>query len=479
MRSKVWAAVLIPLVVGAGAYLWADAADLVPGIVTSSPEPSPQPALITAPPFAAASPSAGPVAGFDEAAPVPLPDAVQALAAALRADGRTGTSTNVSVVDYLTGEVLADLGAADGQVPASTTKLLTGAAALEQLGPDYTFHTAATWRADTSRLTLVAGGDLMLTAGHGHGGSEVDSTGVPVANGWAGLGDLASQVAAAVPPSSLTGPITVAVDTTDFPGPAYPEEWPEYALTMGYAGNVSGIAVNVGRPADIAGGDYARRDADQALRALADFGVALKALGYDVELEGHAASPAGSMEVAAVESAPLSTVLTHSLRYSDNAVAEQTWRVAALEAGRRAVPEDAAAVTRATLLQMGVDTTALELYDGAGYSSRNRIAPATLTGLLVQARTRDNTAALETYMPLAGLQGTVNTRYRGTPVAGFMVGKTGSLTGVTSLAGIITTADGRQLAFATLLDGMPAGQPRPQAAIDEFLVALAGCGCGP
>jgi len=475
----VWAAVLIPVVVGAGVYLWADAADRVPGIVTSSPEPSPQPALITAEPFAAAQPSPGPVAGFDAGAPVPSPDAVQALALALRADKRTGTSTNVSVVDYLTGEVLADLGAQDGQVPASTTKLLTAVAALEQLGPAYTFHTSVTWRADTSRLTLVAGGDLMLTAGQGHGGSKLDSMGGPVANGWAGLRDLADQVAEAVPPSSLTGPIFIAVDTTNFPGPAYPAEWPAYALSMGYAGNVSGIAVNVGRPAKVTGGDYAKRDADQALRALKDFGAALERLGYEVSVVGHAASPAGIQDVAAVESAPLSAVVTHYLRYSDNAVAEQTWRVAALEAGRRAVPEEAAQVTLATLLQMGVDTTGLELYDGAGYSSRNRISPATLTSSLVESRTRDNTAALESYLPLAGLQGTVNARYRGTPVAGFMVGKTGSLTGVTSIAGIITTADGRQLAYATLLDGMPAGQPRPQAAIDDFLVALAGCGCGP
>ena len=54
----------------------------------------------------------------------------------------------------------------------------------------------------------------------------------------------------------------------------------------------------------------------------------------------------------------------------------------------------------------------------------------------------------------------------------------GSLTGVTALTGVVTTADGRQLAFATLLDGMAYGQTRPQAAIDEFVDALAECGCG-
>lgn len=476
MRGKVLAAVLIPAVTVAAVvgYAWADAADKVPGIITSSPEPSPQPPLITAEPVTVAQPSPGPVSDLSPDAPVPSAIQIQALAQDLRDDPRTGASTNVSVVDYLTGEVLADLDAGDAQVPASSTKLLTAIAALEFLGPEYTFHTTVTWSPTSDRLTLVAGGDLMLTAGHGHQGARLDSTGDPVALGWAGLADLADQIAGAVP----AGPVTLAVDTTSFPGPAFPADWPAYALSMGYAGKVSGVAVNVGRPASASGGDYARRDADQALRAANDLATALRERGFTVKVVGHAPSPDGIEDVAAVESAPLSAVVTHYLRYSDNAVAEQTWRVVALESGRRAVPADAAEVTLGTLAQMGVPTDGLVLYDGAGYSSRNRISPATMTSALLEARTRDNTTQLVTYMPLSGLQGTVSKRFQGTPAAGFMVAKTGSLTGVTALAGIVTTADGRQLAFATLLDGMPQGQARPMAAIDEFVNALAGCGCG-
>ena len=77
MRGKVWAAVLVPAVVVAGVagYAVADAADLVPGLITAQPLPTPQPPLITASPVAAAAPSPGPVLALSASAPLPKPDA--------------------------------------------------------------------------------------------------------------------------------------------------------------------------------------------------------------------------------------------------------------------------------------------------------------------------------------------------------------------------------------------------------------------
>ncbi|MCR6711836.1 MAG: D-alanyl-D-alanine carboxypeptidase/D-alanyl-D-alanine-endopeptidase [Demequina sp.] len=473
MRGKVVAAVLVPslLVAGAGAYAWADARDLVPGVLTSSPLPSPQPPLITASPLAVASPSPGPVGSFSASAPVPSPDAVAALAAALRADKRTGASTNVYVADYTTGDVVASLDGSETQVPASTTKLLTAVAALEELGPDFTFDTTVV--RSGSVLTLVAGGDLMLTAGHGHGGTKVDAEGEPQANGWAGIADLGDQIEAAVP----VGPVTIAVDTSDFPGPSYPAAWPQYAFSSGYAGRVEGIAINIGKKSGVPASAYGVRDKEPALRALEALGADLKKRGFKVTIEGKASAPSGTEEVARVHGAPLSAVVSEFLRYSDNTVAEQTARVLALHAGLEATPQNAAAVTAKTLARMGVDITGMVLHDGAGFSDQNRVAPATLVGALVAARTAPNAAGLLTYLPLGGLEGTVAARFEDAPAAGFLRAKTGSLTGVTALTGVVVTADGRQLAFATLLDGMGYGQAKPMAAVDEFVNALAQCGC--
>lgn len=473
MRGRVVAAVLVPsvLLVGVGSYAFADARDLVPGIITSSPLPSPQPPLITASPLAVASPSPGPVDGLSSSAPVPSPDAVAALAAALRADKRTGTSTNVYVADYTTGEVLASLDGEDPQVPASTTKLLTAVAALEALGPAFTFDTSVV--RSGSALTLVAGGDLMLASGHGHGGSVYDAEGEVEANGWAGIADLGDQIEAAVP----VGAVSIAVDTSDFPGPSYPAAWPSYPLTMGYAGRVEGIAINIGKKDGVPASEYGARDKEPALRALKLLAADLNSRGYSVTVDGKGTAASGSEEVARVHSAPLSAVVTELLRYSDNTVAEQTARVLALQAGLAATPANAAAETKKVLAGMGVSVEGLALYDGAGFSAKNQVAPLTLVGALVASRAAANTAGLLTYLPLGGLEGTVNARFAATPSAGFLRAKTGSLTGVTALTGVVVTADGRQLAFATLLDGMPYGQKKPMAAIDEFVNALAQCGC--
>ena len=476
MRGKVWAAVLVPAlaVAGIGAYAFADASGRVPGPLTNSPLPTPQPPLITASPLAVATPSPGPVGVFADTAPIPSPETVSAFAAALRADKRTGKSTNVYVADYTTGNVIASLDGSNPQVPASSAKLLTAVAALESLGPDYTFDTTVDWDAGAARLTLVAGGDLMLASGHGNFGTVVDAEGEQQANGWAGVADLGDQIAAAVP----VGAVSIAVDTSDFPGPSYPAAWPAYALTQGYAGRVEGIAINVGKKDGVDVGTYGPRDKEPALRALTVLAADLTARGYTVTVAGKVTAASGAVTVATVESAPLSAVVTEFLRYSDNTVAEQTARVLALEAGKAATPANAAAETASTLAAMGVDTAGLVLYDGAGFSNANQVAPATLVGALVQARTHERTADLLTYLPLGGLEGTVDARFAGTVAAGFLRAKTGSLTGVTALAGVVTTADGRQVAFATLLDGMRYGQAKPIAAVDDFVNALAGCGCG-
>lgn len=473
MRGKVVAWVTVStLIVGAAGYAAADAADLVPGILTSEPLPSPQPPLLTASPITVAEPSSGPVGLVSGDAPVPSPDAVQALAEQLRADSRTGKSTNVLVVDYLTGQVLASVDGDDPQVPASTTKLLTAVAALQALGPDYRFTTRVVQSGST--LTLVAGGDLMLRAGKGHGGAELDADGRVLPNGFAGMADLGEQIEAAVP----VGPITLAVDTTDFPGPSYPASWPAYALSMGYAGRVEGIAINIGKKNGVDVGEYGARDKEPAVRALDTLAKDLTKRGYEVTVVGKRAAASGSEEVASVVSAPLWAVVTEFLRYSDNTVTEQVARVLGLEKHGAATPENAARATREVLEEMGVSVDGLVLYDGAGYSDRNQISPRTLVDSMVRSAEFDNTNDLLTYLPLGGLEGTVGKRFAGAPAAGYLRAKTGSLTGVTTLAGVVTTADGRLLAFATLLDGMPPGQPRPMAAVNDFVNGLAECGCG-
>ena len=472
LRNKVLVGTGVGIAAAAGlafAYLYADAQDLVPGWITAAPVEVPQAPFITASPVAP-TPTPFPVEGLDTDAPRPDAARLQALAETLRADPRTGESTNVSVIDWLDGTEYVKLDARDPQVPASTTKLLTAVAAVSVLGPDFQLPTTVTWDAGRSVLTLVAGGDEMLAAGYGHGGQV--ETGEDPVNGWAGIEELADQVVAAVGDDAT---VSLAVDDALFEGPAWPDVWPQYALDNGYAAPVTGLAVDVGRLTD---DHYAQRAGDPSLAAGETLAAALEARGVVVEGEvTRASSPADAQAVGEVLSAPLSEISRLLLAESDNTVAEAVARVLALETGKAGTREAGARAVQDAVAALGANVTGLKLLDGAGYAEDNQIAPITLTTALAKARTTPELVGLIDWLPLAGLEGTVESRYAETETAGFWRAKTGSLTGVTAIAGVLTTADGRELAVAILADGMPYGQANPMAAFDEFLGALAQCGC--
>lgn len=484
MRGRVIAGILAPIVVlgGAGGYLVADAADIVPGWVTTSPEPVPPAPFLTAvhvQPAAAPGTLIAPL--FDSSAPLPDAAQIQALAQALRDDPRTGTSTNVSVIDLITGETLADLDGRDGQVPASTTKLLTAIGVVSTLGPEHRLVTVARYDAARGEVAIVAGGDMMLAADAGIGalGSPAERQGDPRTDaqrsiGYAGLGDLADQVVSALAQSGVTS-VTVVADTSAFPGPAYPIEWPAYALQQGYAAPVTGLAVNIGKKTN---DEYAQRWRDPAANAADEFAARLTERGITATRGEERSNSAGD-EVGHVESAPLADVVAYMLHESDNTIAEVLSRVLAIETGRPATPTASMEALDDSLATLGIDLAGLELYDGAGFSERNRIPPTVLTHALKAAAEARPTHDLLGWLAEAGLTGTVSNRFVSSPGAGVVRVKTGSLTGVTSLAGVVITADGRPLAFAVIADGMPYGQERPRTAIDEFADALAQCGCKP
>jgi D-alanyl-D-alanine carboxypeptidase/D-alanyl-D-alanine-endopeptidase (penicillin-binding protein 4) len=123
------------------------------------------------------------------------------------------------------------------------------------------------------------------------------------------------------------------------------------------------------------------------------------------------------------------------------------------------------------------------LVDGSGLSRRDRIAPAVLAAVL-RATVSTSQPALHGLipgLPVSGYDGTLGDRYREGPptaAAGVVRAKTGSLTHVTSLAGMVTDTDGRLLVFAFLADRVPAGGIRSaEAALDVATTALGRCGC--
>ncbi len=462
--ARVSGAVVLTLVLGAAGYAAADAYDVVPGLVTLAPEPAP-PAPFPTVPGAVAAPDVDPlVPPLDPGAPLPPADAVTALAQALVADPRMGASTGVVVQDVLTGEVLADLGGATPHVPASTAKLLTGLAAVTALGPDRTLPTTVV-QPEPGRVVLVGGGDMMLGAG----------AGVPDAvSGRAGLVDLAAQTARALRLAGVEQ-VELGLDDTLFSGPLLHPDWKPSDVAAGFVAPVAALAVDVAKMRE---GEYPPRYPDPALQAAETFAAALAEQGIAVSgRPTRVEAPDGALEVGRVESAPVREIVRYAVQVSDNAITEVLGRLVAVEHGLPGSFQGATAAVLAELRQQGLATEGAVLADCSGLSTGSALPAALLVGLVASAADPANPQLLPVLLdlPISGWQGTLSDRFEDGPAEGLVRAKTGSLPGVTSLAGTLLTSGGRLLAFAVLADATPpGGQPGPRAAIDAFVQQVTG-----
>nr|WP_145487985.1 MULTISPECIES: D-alanyl-D-alanine carboxypeptidase/D-alanyl-D-alanine-endopeptidase [Streptomyces] len=426
-------------------------ADHGPGAAAGGPRPAPSAPAVLAGLGAAAGPvdtRRAPAAGGTALADVLGP----LLGSAALGDGHTAV-----VVDAATGKRLYGVQPDKGLTPASTTKLATAAAALNALGPDHRFTTRAALLGGT-RLVLVGGGDPTLTA-HARAG------------GWASLRTLATRTAAALRERGIHK-IALSYDTTLYAGPAL--------HPIGVNDNlapVSALVADEGRTDDSASGPV-RRVADPALDATRKFAGFLKAAGVDVTGPAPVKGAAHAETVASVSSPPLSTLVERMLTNSDNDIAEALARQTALASGQPGSFAGGAKAIAGQLGKLGLPLTGTAFHDGSGLDRDDRLTADLLTAILVKAGTPGHPGLrpLLTGLPIAHFTGTLSTRYAD-GAAGLVHAKTGTLTGVNTLAGTVVDQDGRLLAFAFLASGT-ADPMAAQSALDRTATALAACGCG-
>ncbi|NUU18838.1 D-alanyl-D-alanine carboxypeptidase/D-alanyl-D-alanine-endopeptidase [Cellulomonas humilata] len=466
--ARVVGTAFLVLVLAGGAYLTADAYDVVPGMVTlEDPPPDPLP-FPTAPGAVEAADTVTALADLDPQAPVPAAASVQALVDGLVADPRMGPSVGVVVADQLTGDVLGAHLPEAGRTPASTAKLVTAIAALSTLGPDVTLPTRVVRGAGNS-IVLVGGGDMMLAAGAG------DPTAV---EGHAGLADLAAQVAKVL---QLEGATTVSLGFDDslFSGPTLSPTWNPADIAAGFVAPVTALAVDT---AKITPGEYPPRYPDPSLAAAKTFAQRLTEAGITVDgTPRRSETPGDGRELGIVRSAPLDGIVHHFLDTSDNTITELVSRLVAIDAGLPASFEGGTTAVLHAVAVAGIDTTDARLSDASGLGSGSVLPPDLLLGLLRLATDPSHGVLRDvaTGMPIAGLTGTLSDRYSQSTAKGLVRAKTGSLPHVTSLAGTVLDADARQLVFVVMADATPdGGQWGPRAAIDSFVTTLSGCGCG-
>ncbi|UFU03499.1 D-alanyl-D-alanine carboxypeptidase/D-alanyl-D-alanine-endopeptidase [Ruania suaedae] len=451
-----------------GGYTALDAHDVVPGVLTRTP---PWPEAEPFPDVTGAMLTAAPddVPAVSAQAPVPSTEQLADLASSLVAGGAAGSAPGILVTDVLTGEDLYGARSGDAYVPASSVKVLTGLAVLASYGGQHRFVTSVVdggGSEGSDVVTLVGGGDLALAAGEGDPGSVV---------GHAGLGDLAAEVAAELAAQGRTE-VQVALDDTLFTGPELAPRWGPIDISGGWAMPMTSIAVDIGRR-----DGTVVRSSDAGMDAAEAFADALAAEGINVSGQvERSAAPEGASELGAVESAPLRDLVDVTLRDSENVLSEALGRMTAVATGHEASFAGAGASVLDVLEELGLDTENNSLADTSGVSSQSKLTPRLLTDAVRLAAdgSHPELVPMVTAVPVAGLEGTLADRLTNTAATGWVRAKTGTLPQAVALSGMVTTADGRLLAFTVLANDFELGSAYlARVAVDEWVSALAACGC--
>lgn len=444
----------------------------------------------------------------------------------------------VLIVDPARGDTLYSHNAGKLFMPASNQKLVTGAVALARLGPDYRFRTQVT-AAVTGNAPALAGGTLrgdLVVTGFGdptvsdhamgdamtplhaiadsllaHGVRRINGRllagadnlpGPPLGFGWAwddlpypysaGVDELffnegfarivvRGGAAPGTPPTATTLPArgfpAVRMAATTVARGATPE--PE--LDVATAPDGLGAMVT----GTIAAGDSAVLQLafhDQTAAYLAALGEALADRG--IRVDGRGDRPADS--VVAHLGAPLFTVLSLPLREimpllqkpSQNQIAELLLRTLGRELAGVGSADSGRAVVERQLLAWGAQPDGFVIRDGSGLSRHDYITPATII-VVLDAMTRDPSFQLYyDALPVAGVDGTIANRMKGTPAQGNVHAKTGYIDRARSLSGYVTTADGQRLLFSILANNWTTSVREVESVQDAIAAMLAGMTLG-
>jgi D-alanyl-D-alanine carboxypeptidase/D-alanyl-D-alanine-endopeptidase (penicillin-binding protein 4) len=365
------------------------------------------------------------------------------LAAQMR---HAGASSGIYVRDLDTGRTLFTSKADVARVPASVEKLYTTSTALLRFGPDFTLPTTivGTGALDPNGVWR---GDLYL---HGGGDPTFSRT------------DLAALAAAIAGNGILRVSGSILGDESRFDalrgsfdsGGSYDRDiggvLSALALSRGFAKN--------GSPAVQAAGQLAKT---------------LRAGGIRVDgKSGQATAPDGATQLAAVDSPPMRDLIRLTNVPSDNFLAEMLVKDLGASFGGAGTTSAGVAVVRAQLASLGVHP---RIVDGSGLSRVDRTTPRQVVRLLEEMHHQQVAAAFEDSLAVAGRTGTIDDRMRGTPAQDRCRAKTGTLIGVSALAGICTAAGGHQIAFAMLMNGITVGRAhRVQDHIAEAIARFDG-----
>lgn len=380
--------------------------------------------------------------------PQPIVDAVGAQHLQSTLQTQTSGSQSCFVVTDALGTI-ASANPDQALIPASTMKLLTATAALMDLGADFHFTTIARWPklapdGSVSSLDLIGGGDPLLATPEyiDRLAADPETAGLTTTP----LAALADRIAAA---GVRAAPGGVVVHDDRYDGERARPDWSAGARAA--IGPIGALTVNDGFTGPAGTGAAA---VDPALNAATQLTRMLAVRGVTVgpPHRNEAAGPIDASDVATratIDSAPLPALITELLSSSDNLTAEALLKELGARAGS-GTTKDGIAAARTALTKLGVDLASVTMVDGSGLSRADAVPCRTLQRLL-QLSARPELRPIADGLAVAALRGTLATRFVNTELAGNLRAKTGTLSGVSALAGFVTSD--RLLTFSTVLNG--------------------------
>lgn len=183
------------------------------------------------------------------------------------------------------------------------------------------------------------------------------------------------------------------------------------------------------------------------------------------------ARPPQAEALARLVPPPLVEDLTVTNKVSQNLHSELLLRRLGLIEGTGSI-EDGQVVIRAMLARAGVPRVGFDFSDGSGMSTYNRLAPRAVATFLRWAAAQPWGAAWRTTLPIAGADGTLRNRFKGTTLEGRLFAKTGSLNATNALSGYMTAKSGQTLVFSAFANDVPE-DVRATKAMDAALELIA------
>ena len=420
---------------------------------------------------------------------------------------------------------LVELNAHTLFVPASIAKLVSVATAAEAVGWDYRFETSLLTTGSVSQgrlfgdLIVVGSGDPSIG---GRGGGDLsafvaavkaagferiegrivgdddaleeprpqlswawDDLGYTTGSLFGALNLAENRTVVTVTPASTAGaPANVSIESRAegrpianrvVTGPAgspslvWPEQRPgETSLTI--AGSIPVGASPT--PLGISSGNPTLWFATVLRNRLIEEGIVVTGEAVDIDDLSPPPDRSDATMLFTYRSPTLQEIARPLLKESINVYGEAFMR---LNTDKGVFPTNDAALDglRKRLTAWGLSDGSYQLVDGSGLSRRDAISPEAVMAVLQRMSSAPDAAPFLMALPIAGVDGSLAARMKGTAAEGNLRAKTGTMSNIRSLAGYVTARNGEHLAFAILINNFEGTSAAANQAIDAIAVRLA------